>query len=87
MPKSFPSRIRIPLQQRNELWHVQDIYESLLFAEVPFPKAHEFNEEIQRWVEVVMGNWKFLCESTRTDGGLSEENNRDVGQDTLKVRV
>lgn len=53
--------LQLRLQQRAELQLVQDMYERLLLAEVPFPKASEFNEEIVRWLEVVMGNWRIFC--------------------------
>ncbi|KAI9886751.1 MAG: hypothetical protein M1823_001460 [Watsoniomyces obsoletus] len=45
----------------HELRRVQEKYESLLLAEVPFPRADEFNEEVEEWAEMAMRNWAAIA--------------------------
>lgn len=56
------------LLQKSELTRVEHKYESLLLAEVQFPKAEQHNEEVEEWVEMVVSNWKLLC-----GGGWDEQ--------------
>lgn len=51
------------LVQKSELTRVEHKYESLLLAEVQFPKADQHNEEVEEWVDMVVRNWKILCGS------------------------
>lgn len=51
------------LVQKSELTRVGHKYESLLLAEVQFPKAEQHNEEVEEWVDMVVRNWKILCGS------------------------
>ena len=74
------------LQQRAELQHVQTIYESLMLEEVKFPKADEINQEIEEWVESVVGNWRVLCGSTWRDDDLGEGGKEGVARSVLEVR-
>ena len=74
------------LQQRAELQHVQNTYESLMLEEVKFPKADEVNEEIEEWVESVVGNWRVLCGSTWQDDDLGEGGREGVSRSVLEVR-
>jgi cargo-transport protein YPP1 len=74
------------LQQRAELQHVQNTYESLMLEEIKFPRADEVNQEIEEWVESVVGNWRVLCGSTWQDDDLGEGGKEGVSRGVLEVR-
>lgn len=78
--------IHTKLQQRAELQHVQTTYEGLMLEEVKFPRADEVNEEIEEWVEAVMGNWRVLCGSTWRDEDLGEGGKEGLARSVLEVR-
>ena len=44
------------LLQKAELTRVEHKYESLLLAEIQFPKAEQHSEEVEEWVEMVITN-------------------------------
>lgn len=80
------SNLRV--QQRAELQRVQETYECLLLAEVSFPRANEFNKEIERWVELVMGNWRIFCCGNRLDKRELDEGGKDsFAKSVLDVRL
>lgn len=72
-------------QQRAELQNVQENYERLLLHEVPFPKAHEFNEEIESWIEMVVGNWRIFCGSGWDETAMDEAGKILLGRGVLDV--
>jgi tetratricopeptide (TPR) repeat protein len=47
-------------QLRAELKHVESVYNTLLLSETEFPRANEERVEVERFVELVMENWKIL---------------------------
>ena len=69
-----------------ELDRAQNTYERLLLVEVPFPKAHELNEEVETWANMTMKNWRLRYMADRTSGGSSEEEKISVTRKVLDVR-
>ncbi|KAI9779152.1 MAG: hypothetical protein M1839_007687 [Geoglossum umbratile] len=84
-PSASVENFHARLQQRAELQHVQNTYESLMLEEVKFPKADEMNEEIEEWVELVIGNWRVLCGSTWRDDDLGEGGKEGVARSVLEI--
>lgn len=60
------------LQQRAELQRVESRYEAILLSEMSFPKAEEVGEEVEAFVDLVMGNWRILCGGSWKDRDLGE---------------
>jgi hypothetical protein len=73
------------LQLKTELQRVEATYEGLLLEEVSFPKAEEASEEVERWVEIVMRNWRVLCGSTWREQELGEGGREAVSQSALDI--
>ena len=69
-----------------ELDRTQNTYERLLLQEVPFPKAHELNEEVEAWANMIMKNWRLHYMADRTSGGSSKEEKLSVTRKVLDVR-
>ena len=80
---SLPSNLRI--QQSVELKRVEATYEGFLLREIPFPKAHEANVEIERWVSQVMTNWRILCGPSWRDEELEQGGQEATGRRVLDV--
>ncbi|KAI9712886.1 MAG: hypothetical protein M1812_006755 [Candelaria pacifica] len=55
--------LTLRMQQIMEIKHVETMYESLLLAEVRFPKAQERNQEVEGWIDTVVRNWNVVCGS------------------------
>jgi hypothetical protein len=70
-----------------ELQRVQGNYERLLQREVYFPKAEEYNQEIDEWVGTVMQNWRVLHGSRWLTGALAEGGRAELGRGVLEVRL
>lgn len=68
--------------QRTELQRVESRYEAILLSEVNFPKAEEVSEEIEAFVDVVMGNWRILC-----GGGWKDQDLGDGGAERISRGV
>lgn len=71
------------LHQRAQLKRVEATYESLLMQETQFPKASQWNEEVEFYVEDVIGNWKVLCGSDWSDEELGEGGKDALGRGVL----
>ncbi|KAF2114774.1 filamentation protein-like protein [Lophiotrema nucula] len=86
--ESSAEKQRVPnvrLQQRAEIKRVEAIYESLLLKEKHFPKASQYNGEIEAWVDAVMENWRYLCGPNWSDGDLGEGGKEGVGRGVLDI--
>lgn len=70
------------LQQRAELSRVEAYYESLLMAEIDFPKADEASQEVEEFVEVLMRNWRINCGIEKSNQGFG-----DIGIETISRGV
>lgn len=75
----------IRILQRVELKRVEMTYEGILLKEFRFPKATEANEEVEDWVEQVMGNWRVFCGLSWSDEELGEGGQDAVGRNVLDV--
>ncbi|KAH0553017.1 hypothetical protein GP486_006787, partial [Trichoglossum hirsutum] len=73
------------LQQRAEVQRVQSTYEIIMLEEVRFPKADEFNEEVEEWVETVIRNWGIFCGGTWQDDDLGEGGKEAVARNVLEI--
>ncbi|KAF1915662.1 hypothetical protein BDU57DRAFT_279500 [Ampelomyces quisqualis] len=73
------------LRQRAELKRVETVYEALLVAETPFPRASETNHEVEAWVASVMHNWRLLCGPTWRDADLGEGGKEGVARSVLDI--
>ncbi|KAL9093319.1 MAG: hypothetical protein Q9165_004060 [Trypethelium subeluteriae] len=71
--------------QRAELKRIETCYESLLLEETTFPKATQRNDEVERWVEAVISNWRIFCGPTWQDEELGEGGKPVVGKDVLEI--
>ncbi|OIW33444.1 hypothetical protein CONLIGDRAFT_677231 [Coniochaeta ligniaria NRRL 30616] len=69
-------------QLRMELKKVEAKYEILLLSETTFPRAEEEREEVERFVELVMENWKIL-----TGRGWREQDLGQGGKESLSRGV
>ncbi|KAI9874858.1 MAG: hypothetical protein M1830_009197, partial [Pleopsidium flavum] len=75
----------VRMLQRVELMRVETSYEGLLLKEMRFPKADEANEEVEYWVEQVMGNWRVFCGPSWSDKELGEGGQEAVGRNVLDI--
>jgi hypothetical protein len=57
-----------------------------MLEEIRFPKADEINEEVEEWVETVIGNWRIFCGGTWGDDDLGEGGKEAVARNVLEVR-
>lgn len=73
------------LQQRAEIHRVETVYERLLLNETRFPKAKESNQEVEQWIEAVIGNWRVFCGSDWYEDELGEGGKSGVGRGVLDV--
>ncbi|CAG8981845.1 hypothetical protein HYALB_00013654 [Hymenoscyphus albidus] len=73
------------LRQRAEIKRVEAKYETLLLAEVHFPKADQASEEVESFVEIVMENWRILCGSNWKEYDLGEGGSEDVSRGVLDI--
>ncbi|KAL9079732.1 MAG: hypothetical protein Q9157_001405 [Trypethelium eluteriae] len=71
--------------QRAELKRIETCYESLLLEETTFPKAIQRNDEVERWVEAVIANWRIFCGPTWQDEELGEGGKAAVSRDVLEA--
>ena len=71
--------------QRAELKRIEDCYESLLLEETLFPKANQRNDEVERWVEAVIANWRIFCGPDWQDEELGGGGKIAVGKGVLEV--
>lgn len=69
-------------QLRTELKKVEAAYENLLLVETTFPRADEERVEVERFVELVMENWKIL-----NGRGWREHDLGQGGKDSLSRGV
>jgi hypothetical protein len=75
----------IRFKLRAEILRVQTTYEGLLMNELKFPKADEGNEEIEKWCNEVMQNWRILCGDEWQDDDLGSGGKEAVGRGVLDV--
>lgn len=73
------------LQQRAELKRVEARYETLLLAEVQFPKADEASDEVEAFVDLVIKNWRVLCGSSWSEQDLGEGGAEAVSRGVLDI--
>ena len=78
--------VNVRRAQRTELKRIEACYESLLLEETSFPKASERNDEVGRWVEAVIANWRMFGGPNWQDEDLGEGGKAAVGRDVLEVR-
>lgn len=72
-------------QQRAELQRVESRYEAILLSEVNFPKAEEVSEEVEAFVDLVMGNWRVLCGGGWEDRDLGEGGAERISRAVLDI--
>ena len=77
----------VEAQQTTELTLVQIAYERLLLQQVPFPSAHHFNEEVEKWIEMVVGNWHILSRNPWYERSLQTGGRPSFGKEVVDVRV
>ena len=73
------------LQQRAELKRVEGRYETLLLAEVQFPKADEAGDEVETFADLVIQNWRILCGSSWSEQDLGEGGAEAVSRGVLDI--
>jgi hypothetical protein len=72
-------------QQRAELKRVEWVYETILLKETRFPKASQSNEEMEKWIELAVKNWRVFCGPNWEEEALGEETKATVGAHVLEV--
>jgi hypothetical protein len=72
-------------QQRVEVQRVQTTYEALLLKEVAFPKANERSDEVDGWIEAVMGNWTTFCGSMWREEELGDGGREGMTRSVLDI--
>lgn len=78
------ARLSSRLRQRGELKRVEATYETLLINETKFPNAQQSNEEVERWTNQVMDNWRIFCGPTWLDAEV-DGGKESVGRGVLEV--
>ncbi|KAI9714732.1 MAG: hypothetical protein M1820_000021 [Bogoriella megaspora] len=71
--------------QRAELKRIEACYETLLLDETTFPKASQRNEEVERWVDAVIANWRIFCGQQWQETELGEGGKSAVGKGVLDI--
>jgi tetratricopeptide (TPR) repeat protein len=71
-------------RQRAEMIRIEKTYESILLAEMKFPKASEINAEVEEWVKQVVANWRIFT-SRWTDTELGEGGKDAVSRNVLEI--
>ena len=72
-------------QLRMELKKVEAKYEVLLLSETTFPRAEEQREEVERFVELVMENWKILAGRGWRDHDLGQGGKESLSRGVLDI--
>lgn len=72
-------------QFRMELKKVEAKYEALLLNETTFPRAEERREEVERFVELVMENWKILSGRGWRDHDLGQGGKASLSRGVLDI--
>jgi tetratricopeptide (TPR) repeat protein len=73
------------LMQKAELERVGASYENLLLKEVQFPRAEQWNEEVEDWVNLVMKNWRVLCGPSWQEHELGAGGRQEVSRKVLGI--
>ncbi|POS83939.1 hypothetical protein EPUL_004759 [Erysiphe pulchra] len=73
------------LLQRSELIRVEAYYESLLMAEIHFPKADETNIEVEDFVDLMMRNWSTMCGTSQKNQALEEGEAVTISRGVLEI--
>lgn len=84
-PSSTLAQPTSKFQQRAELKLVEAKYEGLLLGELQFPKAENFNQEVEDFLAVVMQNWSILCGSAWKDPDLGEGGAEAISRGVLDI--
>lgn len=77
--------LRVRLRQRAELKKVEASMETKLLEETKFPKANERNQRVEKWVDVVMQNWRIMCGPTWQDAELGEGGKNALARGVLDI--
>lgn len=72
-------------QLRIELKKVEATYEILLLNETTFPRAEEEREEVERFVELVMENWKILAGRGWREHDLGQGGKESLSRGVLDI--
>ncbi|KAB5570150.1 hypothetical protein GE09DRAFT_1217589 [Coniochaeta sp. 2T2.1] len=72
-------------QLRMELKRVEAKYETLLLNETTFPRAEEQRDEVERFVELVMENWKVLTGRGWRDQDLGQGGKESLSRGVLDI--
>jgi tetratricopeptide (TPR) repeat protein len=72
-------------QLRMELKKVEAKYEALLLNETTFPRAEERREEVERFVELVVENWKILTGRGWRDHDLGQGGKESLSRGVLDI--
>lgn len=72
-------------QLRIELKKVEATYEALLLNETQFPKAEEEREEVERFVELVMENWRILTGRGWRETDLGQGGKESISRGVLDI--
>ena len=75
----------VKLRLFEELRRVEATYEGLLLKEVKFPRANEYNLEVEKWTDQVMENWRIVCGPTWSDEEIGEGGQEAAERNTLDV--
>ncbi|CZT21894.1 uncharacterized protein RCC_07760 [Ramularia collo-cygni] len=75
----------LKLRQRSEMQRVESTHESLLLAEIKFPKASQASTEVEAWAQQVMANWKVYSGSAWTDADLGDGGKTGVSRSVLDI--
>ncbi|KAI9746460.1 MAG: hypothetical protein M1818_000173 [Claussenomyces sp. TS43310] len=73
------------LQQRAELQRVETRYESLMLKGITFPRAEQSSEEVEKWVFLVMQNWKILCGNSWNEDELGQGGKEAATRSVLDI--
>jgi len=76
---------RVRLQQRSEIKRVETTYETLLLQDTRFPKASQANDEVERWAQQAVDNWRIFCGPRWREVDLGDGGKTAVGRNMLDV--
>lgn len=77
--------LKVRLRQRAELKKVEASMETKLLEETRFPKANERNQRVEKWVDLVMQNWRIMCGPTWRDAELGEGGKNALARGVIDI--
>ncbi|KAG9249094.1 hypothetical protein BJ878DRAFT_151018 [Calycina marina] len=73
------------LEQWQELRDVESKYEAILLSTMPFPRADDVGDEVELFVELVIGNWRVVCGGGWAEHDLGEGGTEKVSRGVLNI--